>query len=129
MCEEIIRLKGREDNSKENRKERKEREMDHKELIDKMDQFAERVLQGGGNVTPQETAVLPQVLEMLLSEKPPVETDDQKEKEAKIDEDNHKNAGNKDCRNRQICGNGNSEEHSERTGKSWVDRRRSEAAS
>lgn len=43
--------------------------MNHKELIDKMDQFAERVLQGGGNVTPQEIAVLPQVLEMLLREK------------------------------------------------------------
>ena len=47
--------------------------MDHKELIDKMDQFAERVLQGGGNVTPQETAVLPQVLEMLLREKLPAD--------------------------------------------------------
>ena len=35
-----------------------------------MDQFAVRVLQGGGNVTPQETAVLPQILEMLLREKP-----------------------------------------------------------
>ena len=44
-----------------------------------MDQFAERVLQGSGNVTPQETAVLPQVLEMLLREKPPAETDGQKE--------------------------------------------------
>lgn len=72
MCEEIIRLKGREDNSKENRKERKE---------------------------------------------------------MKRDGDNNKSTGNKDRRSRQICGNGNSEEHSERTGKSWVDRRRSEAAS
>lgn len=47
----------------------------------------------------------------------------------KRDGDNNKSTGNKDRRNRQICGNGNSEEHSERTGKSWVDRRRSEAAS
>lgn len=38
-----------------------------------MDQFVERVLQGGEGVTPQETAVLPQVLEMLLREKPTVE--------------------------------------------------------
>lgn len=53
--------------------------MDHKELIEKMDQFAARVLQGGGNVTPQETAVLPQILEMLLREKPPAGADDQKE--------------------------------------------------
>lgn len=43
--------------------------MEREELINKMEQFAERVLQGGGNVTPQETAVLPQVLEMLLREK------------------------------------------------------------
>lgn len=44
--------------------------MEREELINKMDQFAERVLQGGGNVTPQETAVLPQILEMRLREKP-----------------------------------------------------------
>lgn len=43
--------------------------MEREELINKMEQFAERVLQGSGNVTPQETAVLPQVLEMLLREK------------------------------------------------------------
>ena len=53
--------------------------MDHKELIDKMDQFAERVLQGGGNVTPQETAVLPQILEMILREKPHTGATGQKE--------------------------------------------------
>lgn len=47
----------------------------------------------------------------------------------KRDGDNHKNTGNKDRRDRQICGNGNSKEHSERTGKSWVDRWRSEDAS
>lgn len=47
----------------------------------------------------------------------------------KRDGDNNKSTGNKDRRSRQIYGNGNSEEHSERTGKSWVDRRRSEAAS
>ena len=35
-----------------------------------MDQFAARVLQGDRDVTPQETAVLPQILEMLLREKP-----------------------------------------------------------
>ena len=45
------------------------------ELINKMDQFAERVLQGGEDVTPQETAVLPQLLEMLLREKPSAEAD------------------------------------------------------
>lgn len=44
-----------------------------------MDQFAARVLQGGGNVTPQETAVLPQILEMILREKPPTGADGQKE--------------------------------------------------
>lgn len=44
--------------------------MEREELINKMDQFAARVLQGDGNVTPQETAVLPQILEMLLREKP-----------------------------------------------------------
>lgn len=48
--------------------------MSRKELINKMEQFTERVLQGSGNVTPQETAVLPQVLEMLLREKPSVES-------------------------------------------------------
>lgn len=49
------------------------------ELIEKMDQFAERVLQGGENVTPQETAVLPQVLEMLLREKQHAGANGQKE--------------------------------------------------
>lgn len=53
--------------------------MNRKELIDKMNKFAARVLQGGGNVTPQETAVLPQILEMLLREKPPAGADGQKE--------------------------------------------------
>ena len=49
--------------------------MKRNELINKMDQFAERVLQGGEEVTPQETAVLPQVLEMILREKPSAEAD------------------------------------------------------
>lgn len=53
--------------------------MKRNELINKMDQFAERVLQGGEGVTPQETAVLPLVLEMLLRENSH-EADDQDEK-------------------------------------------------
>lgn len=53
--------------------------MEREELINKMDQFAERVLQGGENVTPQETAVLPQILEMLLREKPHAGANGQKE--------------------------------------------------
>lgn len=32
------------------------------EIIEKMEQFAERVLQGDDSVTPQETATLPEVL-------------------------------------------------------------------
>lgn len=53
--------------------------MEREELINKMDQFAERVLQGGENVTPQETAVLPLILEMLLREKPHAGANGQKE--------------------------------------------------
>lgn len=54
--------------------------MKHSELINKMNEFAERVLKGGEHVTPQETAVLPHILEMLLREKPSAETDGLKEK-------------------------------------------------
>lgn len=35
------------------------------EIIEKMEQFAERVLQGDDSVTPQETATLPEVLKIL----------------------------------------------------------------
>lgn len=36
-------------------------------LIIEMEEFAMRVLKGGENVTPQETAILPEILKMLES--------------------------------------------------------------
>ena len=34
-------------------------------LIIEMEEFAMRVLKGGENVTPQETAILPEILKMI----------------------------------------------------------------
>lgn len=36
-----------------------------REIIEEMEKFASRVLKGGDNVNMQETAILPQVLEIL----------------------------------------------------------------
>ena len=60
--------------------------MKRSELINKMNEFAERVLWGSENTTAQETAILPKVLEMLLKEKPSDETNVKYEIEYCVDE-------------------------------------------
>ncbi|WP_302626773.1 hypothetical protein [uncultured Eubacterium sp.] len=36
-------------------------------IVNAMEEFALRVLKGGANVTPQETAILPEILEKIKS--------------------------------------------------------------